>query len=119
MNRAILERELKSVGISLNGWMPVLQCDVCHQRWEPFHVAVGSAAAPTVRFDYWKCPNQCNATAQASRSIETAIPRYVSINDIPGMIFGDEDWGDFERYARSMDMTEVPNRDNQASRMNE
>ena len=27
---------------------------------------------------------------------------------IPGMIFGDEDMPEFERYVRSMDATEIP-----------
>ena len=56
MNRNDLERELKSVGVTLKGWMPVLQCDTCKRNWEPFSIAVG-ASAPTVRFDYWKCNN--------------------------------------------------------------
>jgi hypothetical protein len=109
MNRSILARELKTVGVRLNGWMPVLQCDACKHRWEPFRAAVGSSA-PTASFDCWKCPNKCNATAQMSREIETITPRYVVINEIPGMIFGDEDLLEFERYARSMDSTIVPNR---------
>jgi hypothetical protein len=109
MNRSILVKELKAVGVSLNGWMPVLQCDACKHRWEPFHAAVRTSA-PTARFDWWKCPNKCNATAQVTREIETSIPRYVVINDISGMIFGDEDLLEFERHARSMDSTIVPNR---------
>ncbi len=109
MNRSILERELKAVGITLNGWMPTFQCDTCKHRWEPFQVVVGSTA-PAVKHDYWKCPNQCNATAQASRSVETVLPEYISINDIPGMIFGDEDLINFNRYVRSLELTEVPNR---------
>ena len=109
MNRSILEGELKAIGISLNGWMPVFQCDTCKHRWEPFQVAVGSTV-PTATRDYWKCPNECNATAEVSRNIQTALPKYVSINDIPGMIFGDEDLIEFGRYARSMDLTEIPNR---------
>jgi hypothetical protein len=109
MNRSILEKELKNVGINLNGWLPVLECDTCKQRWEPFNAAVGSAA-PTARFDYWKCPNKCNAAAQVSREIQTVIPIYLVINDVPGMIFSDEDLPEFERYVRSMDATEVPNR---------
>ena len=32
------------------------------------------------------------------------------INDIPGMIFDDEDLPEFERYVRSMDLTEIPNK---------
>lgn len=110
MNKSILARELKTAGVSLSGWMPVLQCDACKHRWEPFHTAVGSRA-PTARLDYWKCPNKCNATAQMSREIETSIPRYVVINDIPGMIFGDDDLPEFEQYARSMDSTITPDRD--------
>jgi hypothetical protein len=109
MNRSILVTELKTVGVSLSGWMPVLQCDACKHRWEPFHAAVGSSA-PTARVDYWKCPNKCNATAQVSRELETTIPRYVVLDDIPGMIFGDEDLLEFERYLRSMDSTITPNK---------
>ncbi len=109
MNRATVERELKKVGISLKGWVPVLVCDTCKRRWEPFTAAVDSNA-PTVRFDYWKCKNGCNATAQLNHEIQTAIPKYVVLNDIPGMIFGDEDLAEFEIYVRSMDATEIPNR---------
>lgn len=108
MNRSILETELKEAGVSLKGWLPVLQCDVCKQRWEPFEVV--GANPITARVDYWRCPNQCNAGAQVSREIRTATPRYVVINDIPGMIFGDDDLPEFERYVRSMDATDVPNR---------
>jgi hypothetical protein len=110
MNRSILETKLKKVGVTLNGWMPVLQCDACKHRWEPFNLAIGSSA-PTARFDYWKCPNNCNAGAQVSNEIQTAMPRYVVMNNIPGMIFSDQDLPEFERYVRSMDATEVPNRD--------
>ena len=109
MNRSILETELKKVGISLRGWMPVLECDACRERWEPFTAAVG-ASSPTARLDYWRCPNKCNAAREVSREIQTAIPKYVVIDDIPGMIFGDRDLPEFERYVRSMDATEVPNR---------
>jgi len=109
MNRDSLITELKKVGVSLDGWLPVLQCDVCNQRWEPFNVAVGSAA-PTARLDYWKCPKGCNEGKQPGREIQTAFPRYLVINDVPGMIFSDEDLPDFERYVRSMDATEVWNR---------
>jgi hypothetical protein len=42
--------------------------------------------------------------------MQAVIPRYVVIDEIPGMIFGDEDLREFERYVRSMDATEVPNR---------
>jgi hypothetical protein len=109
MNRDLLESELKRARVSLNGWLPVMQCDVCKQRWEPFATAAGESA-PTARFDYWMCPNRCNADAQVGLEIKTAIPRYVLINDIPGMVFGDEDLREFERYVRSMDATEVQNR---------
>jgi hypothetical protein len=112
MNRSMLERELKLAGISLNGWMPVLQCDSCKQRWEPFQVAVGESA-PTVRLDYWKCPGGCNQSMTTSHALRTALPKYVVLNDIPGMIFGDEDLSEFERFVRSMDMTEVANRENE------
>jgi hypothetical protein len=109
MNRSDLEKELKRAGISLYGWMPVLQCDACKHRWQPFSLATGSSA-PTARFDYWKCPNRCNVDAQVSSAIQTVVPRYVVMNDIPGMIFSDEDLPEFERYVRSMDATEIPNR---------
>ncbi len=109
MNRAFLERELRKVGVNVNGWLPVLDCSVCGQRWEPFTTAVG-ATAPTARFDYWKCPRRCNAGAQVSHDVQTAIPRYIVINDIPGMIFSDEDLPEFEKYVRSMDATEIVNR---------
>lgn len=109
MNRSILERELKKVGISLNGWLPVLQCDACNHRWRPFNAAVGPAE-PTAKLNYWQCPNKCNAENQVSREIQTVIPRYLVINDVPGMIFGDEDVAEFERYVRSMDATIVPGR---------
>jgi len=109
MNRNALERELKQVGVSLKGWFPVLQCDVCKHHWEPFSIAVG-ATAPTIRFDYWQCKNQCNASLVPSREVQVALPKYVVINDIPGMLFGEGDREEFEQYVRSMDATEVPNR---------
>lgn len=109
MNRDQLESELKRAGVSLNGWLPVLQCDTCKKRWEPFATAAGENA-PTARFDYWTCPNKCNADADVGVDIKTAIPRYVIINDIPGMVFGTEDMQEFEQYVRSMDVTEVLNR---------
>lgn len=109
MNRDVLESELKRVHVSLNGWLPVLQCDVCKKRWEPFAAAVGDNA-PTARFDYWICPNKCNAMTDVSLAVKTAIPRYIVINDIPGMIFDDKDLPEFERYVRSMEATEVFNR---------
>jgi hypothetical protein len=110
MNRDRLESELKRVGISLNGWLPVLQCDTCKKRWEPFVTVVNGPSAPTARFDYWKCPNKCNANEDVGMEIKTAIPRYVLINDVAGMIFSDEDLAEFERYVHSMDATEVFNR---------
>jgi hypothetical protein len=109
MTRNILERELKAVGISLNGWMPVLQCDVCGHQWEPFPKTADLANA-TVRFDYWKCSRNCNANAQLDQAIVTALPRYVEINGVPGMVFDDDDLREFERYVRSMDATQVPNK---------
>ena len=108
MNRSILTKELKSVGVSLNGWMPVMQCDVCGHTWEPFKTAVDSSA--TLRFDYWKCPNQCNASAQLSREIATVIPHLVEINDISGMVFGDDDLEEFERFVQSLETTQIPNK---------
>ena len=110
MNRDRLEKSLKRAGVSLNGWLPVLQCDVCKKRWEPFATAVDGPSAPTARFDYWMCPNKCNANAEVGIEMKTAIPRYVMINDVPGMIFDDEDLPEFERYVRSMDATEVFNK---------
>lgn len=109
MKRAQLEQELKRVGVSLNGWLPVLQCDVCKRRWEPFN-ADGGPSAPTARLDYWKCPNNCNADAKVGREVQTVVPRLLVLNDITGMIFSDEDSIEFERYVRSMDATEIPNR---------
>ena len=109
MKRDLLESELKRAHVSLNGWLPVLQCDICKQRWEPFATAVGESA-PTARLDYWMCPNKCNADALVGKTIQTAIPRHVLINDIPGMVFDDQDMIEFERYVRSMDVTEVYNR---------
>ena len=110
MNRDKLEIELRRVGVSLNGWLPVLQCVNCKKRWEPFVTAVDGPSAPTARFDYWMCPNRCNENEDVGLEIKTAIPRYVVINDVPGMIFGDEDLAEFERYVRSMDATEVFNK---------
>ncbi len=110
MNRDTLESELKRAGVSLNGWLPVLQCETCKKRWEPFAVGVDGPAAPTARFDYWVCPNKCNADAQVGLEIQTVLPRYVMINDVPGMIFGDEDLPEFERYVRSMEATEISNK---------
>jgi hypothetical protein len=110
MNRDKLEAELKRTGVSLNGWLPVLQCDRCKTRWEPFAVAVDGPSAPTARFDYWVCPKKCNADASVGMEIKTAIPRLVIIDDVPGMIFSDEDLPDFEQYVRSMDVTQILNR---------
>jgi hypothetical protein len=56
------------------------------------------------------CPNKCNANADVGIEVKTAIPRLVMISDVPGMIFGDDDLAEFERYVRSMDATEVFNR---------
>jgi hypothetical protein len=109
MNRDTLERELERANVSLDGWLPVLQCNICKRRWEPF-VADTGGSAPTARLDYWMCPNKCNANAQVGLEVQTAIPRYVVINEIPGMIFADEDLAEFERYVHSMDATEVYNR---------
>ena len=91
MNRELLESKLKSAHVNLNGWLPVLQCDICKRRWEPFAAAVGENA-PTARFDYWLCPNRCNANAEVDIEVKTAIPTYVVIN------------------VRSMEATEVQNR---------
>jgi hypothetical protein len=110
MKREILERELKKIGVNLNGWLPVLDCDTCGQRWEPFNIAVGPSA-PTARLDYWRCPNRCNAGATLGRELQTVVPKYLVINDIPGMIFGEEDRPEFERYVHSMDATQIINRE--------
>ncbi|HXC71176.1 MAG TPA: hypothetical protein VN644_14435 [Pyrinomonadaceae bacterium] len=110
MNRDNLEAGLKRAGVSLNGWLPVMHCDTCNKLWEPFAVAVDGPSAPTARLDYWVCPNKCNADAQVDLEIKTVIPRYVMINDVPGMIFDDEDLEEFERYVRSMDVTQIFNR---------
>jgi hypothetical protein len=109
MNRDQLENELKRVHVSLDGWLPVLKCDNCGKRWEPFAAAVGDKDA-TARFDYWVCPNQCNAKEKLSPAAMLAVPKHVVINDVHGMVFGEEDMQDFERYVRSMDATEVWNR---------
>ncbi len=109
MNRSNLELELKKVGVSLNGWLPVLRCDICKQRWEPFKPETG-ATAQTARLDYWKCPNKCNEGAQVGREVQTVNPQYLVINDIPGMVFSAEEIPEFERYVRSMDATQIPNR---------
>jgi hypothetical protein len=108
MNRGELERELKRIHVDLDGWLPVLHCDICDTRWEPFVMTVGESA-PTARFDYWVCPNKCNAGLQLQAAARTVTPRHVVINDVPGMVFGDEDLVDFERYVHSMDATEVWN----------
>ena len=109
MNRNTLEKELKRVGISLKGWLPVLQCDVCKYHWEPFTAAVG-ATAPTIRFDYWKCKNGCNAESQPSHALQTVLPKFVMIDDVPGMLFGEGDREEFEEYVHSMDATQITNR---------
>ena len=109
MNRDQLESELKRAHVSVNGWLPVLQCDICKKRWEPFAKAVGDESR-TARFDYWMCPNRCNRNAKVPLEVQTAVPRYVVINDVPGMIFNDEDFEAFSRYVRSMDATEIYNR---------
>jgi hypothetical protein len=109
MNRNTLERDLKKVGVTIKGWMPVLQCDVCKQHWEPFSTAVG-ASAPTVRVDYWQCKNKCNAGAQPSQELQTVLPKYIVLNDVPAMLFGEGDLEEFEQYVGSMDATIVPNR---------
>ena len=109
MNREQLESELKRAHVSVNGWLPVLQCDICNRRWEPFATAVGDMGA-TARFDYWLCPNKCNQQSAVPLEVRTAIPRYVVINDVPGMVFSDDDLEEFTRYVRSMDATEVYNR---------
>jgi hypothetical protein len=109
MNRSTLERELKKAGVSLKGWLPALECDVCKKRWLPFSKVAG-ANTTIAKLDYWRCPNECNAAAQVSHEVQTATPKYVEVNDIPGMIFGAEDLAEFEQYVRSMDATQVPNR---------
>jgi hypothetical protein len=109
MNRSTLERELKNAGVSLRGWLPALECDVCKKRWQPFSRVAG-ANTTTAKPNYWRCPHECNAAAQVSLEVQTATPKYVEVNDIPGMIFGDEDLPAFEQYVRSMDATQVPNR---------
>ncbi len=70
---------------------------------------VDGPSAPTARLDYWTCPNKCNASADVGIEIKTAIPTYVVINDVAGMIFSDEDLPEFKRYVHSMDVTEVYN----------
>ena len=106
MNRSIIATELKKAHVSLKGWV-TLECDDCKDVWQPFNEAIG-ANDPTPKLDFWRCPNNCNRGTQVSRELQTAIPKYITIRDIPGMIFGDEDLPDFERYVRSMDATEIP-----------
>jgi hypothetical protein len=108
MNRTMLAKELKTVGVTLNGWMPVMQCDVCDRLWEPFKTAFDAMA--TLRFDYWRCPNGCNASAKVHHEFATVVPNLVEINGITGMVFGADDVEDFERYVYSLDATQVPNR---------
>jgi hypothetical protein len=99
MNRSTVERELKRVGVILNGWMPVLQCDACKRRWEPFQY-LGEESAPTVRLDYWRCPNGCNSLLEASDALKNCNSQVCrGERTIRGMIFGDEDLPDFERYV--------------------
>lgn len=110
MKRDLLETELKRVHVDLDGWLPVLQCDVCDKRWEPFASSAAGENAQTARLDYWICPNKCNSHLQLAPQAMTVMPRHVVINDIHGMIFGEADLEDFERYVRSMDATQVWNR---------
>lgn len=106
MNRSILERELKKAGVTIKGWVPVFQCDTCGLTWEPFKETLDASA--TAKFDYWQCPSRCNAEMSVSREIKTALPTFVMINDVPGMLFGDEDQAEFEAYVSSMEATIVP-----------
>jgi hypothetical protein len=108
MKRNVFERELKNVGVTMQGWDPVFRCDACGKRWQPFNQP-GEPTAPTARLDYWKCPNKCNDEAEPSRAMSVITPRYVLQNDIPGVVFGDEDLKDFEQFVRSMDATEISN----------
>ncbi len=110
MKRDQLETELKRVHVNLDGWLPVLQCDVCDKRWEPYTAAAAGENAATARFDYWMCPNKCNSHLRLAPEATTAIPRHIVINDVHGMVFDDEDLTEFERYVRSMDVTQVSNR---------
>jgi len=107
MNRNIVTRELGKVGVTLTGWVPVFRCDSCGERWSPFH-SVEETAAPTVRFDYWQCPKGCNRAALPSDALRIISPRFVEVRGIPGVLFGNDDLPEFERYVRSMDVTQVP-----------
>jgi hypothetical protein len=45
-----------------------------------------------------------------SREVQTVMPKCVVVREIPGMIFGEEDLPEFQRYVGAMDATEGPNR---------
>ena len=106
MNRSALEPELKKAHVSLKGWVS-LQCEDCKEVWQPFNEAIGDNA-PTARLDFWRCPNNCNRGTVVSQALQTASPKYIMLRDIPGMVFGDEDLPQFERYVCSMDATDIP-----------
>jgi hypothetical protein len=106
MNRSILEKELKKAHVSFKGWVS-LECDDCKEVWQPFNEAIGDNS-PTAKLEFWRCPNNCNRGTVVSQELQTASPKYIMLRDIPGMVFGDEDLPQFERYVRSMDATEIP-----------
>jgi len=106
MNRSILEKELKKAHVSFKGWVS-LECDDCKEVWQPFNEAIGDNS-PTAKLEFWRCPNNCNRGTVVSQGLQTASPKYIMLRDIPGMVFGDEDLPQFERYVRSMDATEIP-----------
>lgn len=110
MNRRVLESELKKVGVSMIGWGPILQCDACKQRWHPFTIPDDESFVE-VQSGYWKCPNGCNQNARVNPQMEAVTPKQVVINDVPGIIFDEEDLREFEEFVRSMDITEILNRD--------
>jgi len=110
MNRRLLESELKKVGVTIIGWRSFLECDVCKQRWHPF-ASSDDESFVDVQSGYWKCPNGCNQNARVNPQMEAITPKHVVINDIPGMIFAEEDLSEFEKFVGSMDNTEILNRD--------
>ena len=110
MNRRLLEAELKKVGVSMQGWDPILGCDKCDRRWRPFTM-VDDGPGCVIQADYWKCPSGCNAAVGVNSLIVSLTAKYYLINDIPGMIVAPEDLREFEQFVMSVDNTEVWNKD--------
>lgn len=110
MNRRFLEAELKKAGVTLEGWEAMLACDRCKQRWRPFTVVDGCSGC-AVQPDYWKCPRGCNAAVGVNPQIENPAAEYVVISDIPGVVFAADDLREFEIFVKSIDNTEVWNKE--------